>query len=97
MLATLVGCNLTAIAKLRHRFQQTNSANDRQQSGRPKATTRRQDRLIELHSLRNTFTATTQTAAAIQASKALKHRFRQVGLKARRPYVRQILTVRHRA
>ena len=57
-----VGCYSRAIRNLRLRFQ-TGSTNDLPRRGRPRATTRGQDRYIMNTHLRNRFQTATSTAA----------------------------------
>lgn len=91
------------IRRLRHRHAQTGSVDDRPRSGRPRVTTRRQDRLILLRHLRNRFTVPTRTARntpgrgqARISARTVRRRLRAAGLRCRRPYVGARLTPNHR-
>ena len=57
------GVNHCTISRLRERLQITGSIKDRPGSGRPRETTRRQDRRIRLSHLRNRFLTAVETAA----------------------------------
>ena len=93
-------CHRNTIIKLQHRYHQTDSVKDRPRSGRPKATTLRQDRYLTLMHLRNRFKTATSTANELGVSRdTILSRLRANAnpIKARRPYVGQVLTNRHRA
>ena len=72
---------------------------DRPHSGRPRETTRRQDRAIRLAHLRDQFRIAVETAANTPGRhnnsihpKTVRNRLNEVGLYAKRPYVGQHLT-----
>ena len=54
-LARMMGCSPQAIIKLRRRYQETNSVDDRPRPGAERVTTRDQDRYIVLQHLRDGF------------------------------------------
>ena len=58
-----IGCSTRAIRYLRQRFQSTGPTEDRPRSGRPRNTTRGQDRYIWNTYLRNRFQTVTAIAA----------------------------------
>ena len=91
------------MSRLMIRFNATNSVNDRRWSGRPKATTHRQDNLIRTLTLRNrTITAGAlqgqlQTATGVTVSdQTIWNQLHAAGLRARRPVVHIPLKQRHR-
>jgi transposase len=63
--ARTLNVNQSTISRLRNRFQQTGSTNERQRSGRPRITTPGQDRCIRVFHLRNRTNAASTTAARI--------------------------------
>ena len=84
-------------------FQQLNGLldrADRPRSGRPRVTSRRQDRTIRLAHLRNRHLTATETALntvgthnrQISPKTVGRSRLREIGLRARRPYVGLPLT-----
>ena len=62
-IARHVGCSSQAIRNLRIRFRTTGSTTDLPRRGRPRVTTRGQDRYIMNTHLRNRFQTATATAA----------------------------------
>ena len=80
----------------------TGSINDLPRRGRPRVTTRGQDRYIMNTHLRNPFQTATATADIHGfhnnriGAQTVRNRLRENGLHARRPYVECILTQRHR-
>ena len=101
--AAIFGVAYSTMSRLLIRFDATNSVNDRRWSGRPKATTHRQDNLIRTLTLRNpTITARAlqgqlRTAAGVTVSdQTIQNRLHAAGLRARRLVVRIPLTQRHR-
>ena len=91
------------MSRLMIRFNATSSVKDRRRSGRPKATTHRQDNLIQTLTLRNcTITAPAlqgqlRTAAGVTVSdQTIWNRLHAAGLIARRPVVRIPLKKRHK-
>ena len=90
----------STISRLRRRLEDTTSVKDRPRSGRPRTTTRRQDRQIRLTHLRNRFQTAEQTAATIRgrnnvriSAKTVRNCLREGGIRARRPYVGLVLMV----
>ena len=85
---------------LRQRFQQISGVADRRRPGRPRVTNPRTDRFITLTHLRRRFQTATSSARQYGISKQIVlRRLRQARqpIRPRRPYVGQVLTVRHRA
>lgn len=94
-----VGSSSRAIRNLRVRFRTTGSTNDMPRRGRPRVTTRGQDRYIMNTHLRNRFQTATATAANTPglhnnriSGQTVRNRLRENGLHARRPYVGCVLT-----
>lgn len=93
----------STIIRLRDRFIATGSSQERPHTGRPRATTRRQDRHLRLGALRDrTSTAATlrghlraTTGANISCS-TVRRRLREAGLRSRRPAVRPVLSAVNR-
>ena len=63
VVAQRLGCSQVTICNLATRYRDTNAAADRQRSGRPRVTTRAEDRYILLTHLRDRFRPATRTAA----------------------------------
>lgn len=88
------------ISRLWNRFQTLNSTADRPRSGRPRVTTPRQDRLIQLRHARNRFEVPARTAGDIPglrriSRRTVTRRLQEAGLRSRRPYRGPMLTPRH--
>ena len=101
--AAIFGVAYSTMSRLIIRFNATNSVKDRRRSGRPKATTHRQDNLIRTLTLRNrTITARAlqgqlPTAAGVTVSdQTIRNRLHAAGLRARCPVVHIPLKQRHR-
>ncbi|XP_046556030.1 uncharacterized protein LOC124265285 [Haliotis rubra] len=82
----------SVIHRLRERFQTTGRVQDRARSGRPRKTTRADDRYVVLHALRNRFT--TASALRLQLRHATNtnvsistiwNRLRAANVRSRRP------------
>ena len=93
------GVNVSTIERLVRRLRETGHLADRPRSGRPRVTSRRQDRTIRLAHLRNRHLTATETALNIVGThnrqispKTVGSRLREIGLRARRPYVGLPLT-----
>ena len=91
------GVNVSTIERLVRRLRETGHLADRPRSGRPRVTSRRQDRTIRLAHLRNRHLTATETALNTVGThnrqispKTVGSRLR--GLRARRPYVGLPLT-----
>ena len=89
------GVNVSTIERLVRRLRET----DRPRSGRPRVTSRRQDRSIRLAHLRNRHLTATETALNTVGThnrqispKTVGSRLREIGLRARRPYIGLPLT-----
>ena len=97
--ARLFGCCRATIHNLGRRYNQTGDTADAPRSGRPKATTPRQDRMITLTHLCNRFQPATVTARQFHVSgQTIRNRLRsnRRKIRARRPYRGPILPRRHR-
>ena len=88
------GVNVSTIERLVRRLRETGHLADRPRSGRPRVTSRRQDRAIRLAHLTNRHLTATETALNTVgthnrqiSSKTVGSRLREIGLRARRPYV----------
>ena len=97
------GVNVSTIERFVRRLRETGHLADRPRSGRPRVTSRRQDRTIRLAHLRNRHLTATKTALNIVGThnrqispKTVGSRLREIGLRARRPYVGLPLTQAHR-
>ena len=93
------GVNVSTIERLVRRLRKTGHLPDRPRSGRPRVTSRRQDRTIRLAHLRNRHLTATETALNTVGTnnrqispKTVGSRLREIGLRARRPYVGLPLT-----
>ena len=93
------GVNVSTIERLVRRLRETGHLADRPRSGRPRVTSRRQDRTIRLAHLRNCNLTATETALNTVGThnrqispKTVGSRLREIGLRARRPYVGLPLT-----
>ena len=93
------GVNVSTIERLVRRLRETGHLADRPRSGRPRVTSRRQDRTIRLAHLRNRHLTATETALntvgthyRLISPKTVGCRLREIGLRARRPYVGLPLT-----
>ena len=93
------GVNVSTIERLIRRLRETGHLADRPLSGRPRVRSRRQDRTILLAHLRNRHLTTTETALNTVGThnrqispKTVGSRLREIGLRARRPYVGLPLT-----
>lgn len=93
----------STISRLRERFNATGSSQERRHTGRPRATTRQQDRYLMLGALRDrTSTAVilrgqlrATTGANISCS-TVRRRLHEAGLRSRRPAVRPVLSAVNR-
>ena len=99
--ARTVNVNQSTISRLWSRFQQTGTTNDRPRSGRPRITTRRQDRYIRVFHLRHRTVTATITAVGLPggrriSSQTVRNRLRVHGIRPRRPYFGSVLTPLHR-
>ena len=101
--ARQLGVAQSTVSRLRQRLRATGRLADRPRSGRPRETTRRQDRAIRLAHLRDRFRTAVETAANTPGRhnnrihpKTVRNRLKEVGLYARRPYVGPQLTHRRR-
>ena len=101
--AAIFGVAYSTMSRLIIRFNATNSVHDRRRSGRPRATTHRQDNLIRTLALRNhTITAQAlqgqlRTAAGVTVSdQTIRNCLHAAGLRAMRPVVGLPLKQCHR-
>ena len=91
----------TTISGLWNRYTNFNSTNDRPGSGRPRVTTRPQDRYIRVHHLRNRHALPAVTATQIPglrrvSAQTVRNRLKKVGLRACRPVLGPVLRPLHR-
>ena len=93
------GVNVSTIERLVKRLRETGHLADRPRSGRPRVTSGRQDRTIRLAHLRNRHLTATEIALNTVGThnrqispKTVGSRLREIGLRARRPYVGLPLT-----
>ena len=93
------GVNVSTIECLVRRLRETEHLADRPWSGRPRVTSRRQDRTIHLAHLRNRHLTATETALNTVGThnrqifpKTVESRLREIGLRVHRPYVGLSLT-----
>lgn len=94
----------SVISRLRQRFEQTQTVRDRPRSGRPRVTTRREDRIIALEALRRRTVTATHLQLQLRAAtgtnvsdQTIRNRLRERNLRPRRQAVRPRLLPRHRA
>ena len=88
------GVNVSTIKRLVRRLRETGRLADRPRTGRPRVTTRRQDRAIRLAHLCNRYVTATETANNTIGNhnrhihpKTVRNRLREPGLRCRRPCV----------
>lgn len=93
----------SVIHRLQERFHATGTTIERSRSGRPRATTRQEDRYVGLSALRErSVTAETLRGQLRMAthtnvsSQTIRRRLREQGLQSRRPAIRIRLTADHR-
>ena len=93
------GVNVSTTERLVRRLKETGRLADRPRSGRPRVTSRRRDRTIRLAHLRNRHFTATETALNTVgthnrqiSTKTVGSRLREIGLRARRPYIGLPLT-----
>ena len=93
----------STITRLYQRLRQTGTINDRPISGRPRITTRRQERYMCLSHLRNRFRTAVETAQVTPgthnnriSADIIRNRLQEFGLRPRHPYVSMPLTPRRR-
>ena len=101
--ARTFGVHRSTITRLVRRYRETGTVNDRPRSGRPRATTLRQDRTMRVMHLRNRFKTATSTAREIPgryrpriSRDTVLRRLRGFGIRCRRPYVGAHLTAVHK-
>lgn len=97
------GVHRSTISRLYQRLRTIGTTNDRPRSGRPRETSRRQDRYIRLVHLRNRFRLPRETAENIRgihnnriSTRTVRNRLRDFGIRARRPYVGLVLNQQRR-
>ena len=93
------GVNVSTIERLVRRLRETGRLADRPRSGRPRLTSRRQDRYTVVSHMRNRSLTAVECALNIGGnhgrpinSKTVRNRLRRLGIRARRPYVDPHLT-----
>jgi transposase len=91
------------ISRLWNRFQHTGNVAERSRSGRPRKTTVRQDRYLSNMAKRQRFQSAVRlnsdfrTATGVRvSSQTVRNRLHTANMRAYRPAVRPILTLRHR-
>ena len=91
--ARVLGVNERTVRRLRQRFATYGTVVDPPRSGRPRVTTLRQDRHIQLTHLRNRFAAPNDAARKTPgrdrpriSARTVQRRLKAVGLRCRRPY-----------
>lgn len=101
--ARRLGVSHSVIQRLHERFQATGSADARPRSGRPRVTTRRQDRYLQLSALRDravtsrTLRSNLRTAVNVTISRdTVRRRLHETELHSRVPAICLPLTPRHR-
>ena len=101
--AAAMGVSKSTITRLRQRYVQTGSVEDRPRTGQPRVTSQRTDRVIRLTHLRRRFQAATETANATPgrnrpriSPQTVRRRLREAGIRCRRPYYGARLTRGHR-
>ena len=101
--AARVGASVQSIRSLQRRFAQTGSTRDLPRSGRPRDTSRAQDRYILNQHLRDRFRTATATSAVVPgthnnriSAQTVRNCLAESGLHGRRPYVGSVLSRRHR-
>lgn len=94
----------SVIVRLQERFRTTGSVRERRRSGRPRATTERQDHFITLSALRERTATANTIRRQLHASsntnvsdQTIRNRLHEANLRSRRAAVRPILTPAHRA
>ena len=99
-----VGVTWSVIGRLRDRFLQTGNVQERRRSGRPRVTSRREDRYVLNIALRDRFVTAPRVRGLLQAAtnnnvsvRTIRNRLREGGVCSRRPAVRPRLTQAHRA
>uniref|UniRef100_A0A8K9X168 Transposase Tc1-like domain-containing protein n=1 Tax=Oncorhynchus mykiss TaxID=8022 RepID=A0A8K9X168_ONCMY len=101
--ARAINCNARTVRRLRQHYRETGQTADCLRSGRPRVTTPAQDRYIRTSYLRDRYRMATITARVTPGThnpsinaQTVHNRLREVGLRACRPVVRQVLTRHHR-
>ena len=101
--ARVFGVNERTVRRLRQKFATYGTVADPPRSGRPRVTTMRQDRHIQLTHLRNRFAAPNDTARNTLgrnspriSARTVRRRLKAVALRCRRPYHGPKLTQNHR-
>ena len=101
--AVQFGVSRVTVRRFAGRYRTSGSVANRPRSGRPRVTTRAQDRHIRTSHLRNRFLTATTTAAATRGrnnnrsrAQTVRRRLAEHGIRARRPYNGPKFTRRHR-
>jgi len=102
-IAAHFGCSVVTIRNLRRRHGASGSVADRPRSGRPRVTSRTQDRHILLDHLRDRWLPASTTAASVIGShgrpisqQTVRRRLTAQRLRPRRPFRGPILSIRNR-
>uniref|UniRef100_A0AAZ3QWR6 Transposase Tc1-like domain-containing protein n=1 Tax=Oncorhynchus tshawytscha TaxID=74940 RepID=A0AAZ3QWR6_ONCTS len=98
-----INCNVRTVRCLRRRYRETERTADRPRSGRPRVTTPAQVRYIRTSHLRDRYRMATTTARDTPgnhnpsiSAQTVRNKLREVGLRACRPVVSQVLSRHHR-
>ena len=98
-----LGVTWSVIGRLRDRFIQTGTVQERQRSGRPTVTSRREDGYVINAALRDRFVTATRVRGMLQAAtnnnvsvRTIRNRLHEANIHSRRPAVRPRLTPAHR-
>ena len=87
------------VRRLSQRYRETGQTAERPRNGRPRVTTTAQDRYIRTSHLQDRYRMATTTARVTPgmhnhsiSAQTVRNRLREAGLRACRPFVRQVLT-----
>ena len=97
--ARAINCDVFTVRHLRQRYRETGRTADCPCSGRPRVTAPAQDRYMRTSHLQDRYRMATTTARVTPgthnpsiSSQTVRKRLREAGLRACRPFVRQVLT-----
>lgn len=100
LIARTFGCHRKTIENLMKRYRDTGTTLDRSRTGRPRVTSRREDRYLRTLHLRNRFLTVAESASTalgrVLSQSTVRRRLRAAGIRARRPYCGPTLTRQHR-
>ena len=99
-----LGVTWSVVGRLRDRFNLTGTVQERRRSGRPRVTSRREDRYVITTALRDRFVSAPRVRVMLQAATnnnvsvgTIRNRLHEGNIHSRRPAVRPRLTQAHRA